>query len=50
MILFNEQTQWKLDEVERRLNHPRLPLQKWMKEHCNLDNLSKKYTLKAQYR
>ena len=45
-----EQSAWKLDEVEKKLNHPRAGIVKMMNKLCTMDNLSKKYTLKPEYR
>ena len=48
-LFLTEKSEWKLEEVEKKLNHPKAGVQRMLQKLCNMDPYSKKYTLQQQY-
>ena len=49
MNLYREKSEWKLEEVERKLTHPKAGVQRMLQKLCKMDTNTKKYTLQKQY-
>ena len=43
--LFSEKTSWKVEEIADRLNHPKEPINKLMKQIGDFDPIRKRYTM-----
>ena len=48
-LFLNQKPEWKLEEVERELDHPKAGVLRMLQKLCKIDHNTKKYTLQKQY-